>query len=145
MIGQEKPLSGVSGVSGAIGASGPEILIIEHSTMVGNIIVSTARQLGLQTLRLVSSARSAHHFMEHQAFVGLIAALDDEEEALALIQKLRAGKFRSPENMPVAITTGFCSADLALRLKALGPRRILIKPFKIRDLVTTIEALADQP
>ena len=136
MMNSEKPHSGMNG---------PEILIIEHSAMVGNIIVSTARQLGLQTLRLVSNARSAQHFMEHQTFVGLIAALDDEEEALALIDKLRKGQFRSPENLPVAITTGFCSTELAHRLKALGPRRILIKPFKIRDLVSTIEALSDQP
>lgn len=124
------------------GVKTPEILIVEHSPMIGSIIVSTARQLGLQPIRLVSNVRSALHFMEHRAFAGLIAAMDEEEEALQLIHKLRDGHFKSPENTPVAITTGQCSAEMARRIAVMGVRRILIKPFKIRDLVTTIEVLA---
>ncbi|MCV2361899.1 histidine kinase [Paucibacter sp. DJ1R-11] len=129
--------------SGSVNSA--EILLIEHSGMVGNIIVSTARQLGLPHLRLVNNARSARHFLAHQAFVGLIAALDDEEEALELIGNLRKGDYKSAKNTPVAITTAQCSADLAHRIKVLGLHRILIKPFKIRDLVITIETLTDQP
>ena len=123
-------------------ALGPEILLVEHSAMIGNIIVSTARQLGLQPIRLVTSNRSALHFMEHQTFGGLITSLDDEEAALELIQKLREGSLKSPANTPVAITAGQCSAEMATRIKLFNVRRILLKPFKIRDLVTTIEILA---
>ena len=120
----------------------PEILLVEHSTMIGNIIVSTARQLGLRPIRLVTSCRSAQHYLEHQVFDGLITSLDDEEETLALIHKLRGGSFRSAGNLPVAITTAQCSAQLAARIKVFNVRRILLKPLKIRDLVVTIEDLA---
>ena len=123
----------------------PEILLVEHSAMIGNIIVSTARQLGLQPIRLVTSSRGALQFMENQVFAGLITSLDDEAAALALIQRLRDGKFKSPSNTPIAITTGQCSAELANRIKLINARRILLKPFKIRDLVTTIEILASAP
>ena len=123
----------------------PEILLIEQSAMIGNIIVSTARQLGLQPIRLVTSSRGALQFMENQVFAGLITSLDDEAAALALIQKLRDGKFKSPSNTPIAITTGQCSAELANRIKLFNARRILLKPFKIRDLVTTIEILTSAP
>ena len=123
----------------------PEILLVEHSAMIGNIIVSTARQLGLQPIRLVTSSRGALQFMENQVFAGLITSLDDEAAALALIQKLRDGKFKSPSNTPIAITTGQCSAELANRIKLFNARRILLKPFKIRDLVTTIEILTSAP
>ena len=123
----------------------PEILLIEQSAMIGNIIVSTARQLGLQPIRLVTSSRGALQLMENQVFAGLITSLDDEAAALALIQRLRDGKFKSPSNTPIAITTGQCSAELANRIKLFNARRILLKPFKIRDLVTTIEILASAP
>jgi DNA-binding NarL/FixJ family response regulator len=113
--------------------------------MIGNIIVSTARQLGLQPIRLVTSSRGALQLMENQVFAGLITSLDDEAAALALIQRLRDGKFKSPSNTPIAITTGQCSAELANRIKLFNARRILLKPFKIRDLVTTIENLASAP
>ena len=123
----------------------PEILLIEQSAMIGNIIVSTARQLGLQPIRLVTSSRGALQLMENQVFAGLITSLDDEAAALALIQRLRDGKFKSPSNTPIAITTGQCSAELANRIKLFNARRILLKPFKIRDLVTTIEILTSPP
>jgi DNA-binding response OmpR family regulator len=118
-----------------------EILLIEQSAMVGSIIVSTARQLGLRPVRLVNNSRTARRLMEVQAFDGLIAALDDEEETLQLIQNLRDGVSMSSRETPVAITTAQCDAQLAHRIKILNVRRILLKPFKIRDLVFTIEVL----
>lgn len=118
-----------------------EILLVERTAMVGSIIVSTARQLGLRPLRLVSNCRSAQHLLERQIFDGVITSLDDEEETLQLIQTLRDGGMMSPADTPVAITTAQCDATLAQRIKVLDVRRILLKPFKIRDLVVTIEIL----
>jgi len=43
--------------------------------------------------------------------------------------------------MPVAMTAGGIDATMAARLKELRIRRLLLKPFKIRDLVATVEAL----
>ncbi len=120
-----------------------EILLLERSTMVGNIIVSTARQLGLRPVRLVSNCRGAQQWMEHHAFDGVITSLEEEEDTLQLIQQLRAGAFKSPSHTPVAVTTPQINASLAQRIKVLHVRRILLKPFKIRDLVTTIEMLTE--
>ena len=118
-----------------------ESLLVEQSTMVGSIIVSTARQLGLRPVRLVTNIRTARRLMEIQAFDGLITSLDDEEETLQLIQNIRDGVSLCATETPVAITTAQCDAQLARRIKVLNVRRILLKPFKIRDLVLTIEIL----
>ena len=118
-----------------------EILLIEQSAMVGSIIVSTARQLGLRPVRVVNNSRTARRLMELQAFDGLIASLHEEEETLQLIQNVRDGVSLSPPETPVAITTALCDAPLAHRIKMLNVRRILLTPFKIRDLVATIEML----
>lgn len=124
-------------------ALGHEILLVERSAMVGSIIVSTARQLGLRPVRLVTNIRSAHHFLANHAFDGVITSLDEEDEALLMIQMLRGGYFKSEADTPVAITTALCDAPTAKRIKSLDVRRILLKPFKIRDLVTTIEMLTE--
>ena len=126
-------------------ASNKEILLVEKSAMIGSIILSTARQLQLRPVRLVTSCASAQIFLENQAFCGLITSLDETEAALGVIHQLRQGQLRCAANMPVAVTTAHCDVPLAKRIKDLGVQRILLKPFKIRDLVTTIQTLVATP
>ena len=85
----------------------------------------------------------AQYFLENHAFDGVITSLDEEDEALLMIQMLRGGYFKSKADTPVAITTALCDAPTAKKIKDLDVRRILLKPFKIRDLVTTIELLTE--
>ena len=120
----------------------PDILLMEQSALVGNIIVSTARQLDMPKVRLVTSIRSAQQQLETHTFSGMIVSLEDEAAALQLLQSLRSGEFKSHSDMPVAITAALCDVHLAHRLKVLDVRRILLKPFKIRDVISTIEVLA---
>lgn len=120
-----------------------DILLVEQSAMVGNIIVSTARQLDLPGIHLVTSIRSAQQQLQNQVYGSLIVALDEETPALQLIEELRQGGFRSSAALPVAITASACDASLAQRLRVLKVRRVLLKPFKIRDVVTTIDVLRD--
>lgn len=119
-----------------------EILLVEASSMIGSIILSTANQLQLQPLRLVSNCHSAQVLLDRQAFGGLIISLDDAGAALNIIHELRQGRLRCASSTPVAVTTAQCDADMASRIKALNVQRILLKPFKIRDLITTIQMLA---
>lgn len=114
--------------------------------MIGSIILSTAKQLGLRPVKLVTSHQSAHLFLENQLFCGLIASLDDDGHALATIHHLRQGQLRCPMDMPVSVTAGQIDTQLASQLKSLHVQRILLTPFKIRDLITTIQTLvATQP
>lgn len=119
------------------------ILLVEQSAMVGNIIVSTARQLELPAVHLVTSIRSAQQQLQTHVYAGLIVALDDEAPALQLLDDLRTGSFKSFSDTAVAITAAACDVPLAKRLKVLDVRRILLKPFKIRDVISTIDVLRD--
>jgi DNA-binding NtrC family response regulator len=132
-----------SGTS-VIGATN-EILLVEKSAMIGSIIVSTARQLQLRPVRLVTNCDSAQLFLENQVFCGLITSLDEAGAALNMIHQLRQGKLRCDAKMPVAVTTSQCDMPMANRIKSLSVQRILLKPFKIRDLVTTIQTLVATP
>jgi DNA-binding NtrC family response regulator len=118
-----------------------EILLVEESAMIGSIILSTARQLKLRPVKLVTNHQSARLFLENQLFCGLITSLDDDGHALGIIHHLRQGKLRCSVEMPVSVTSGQCDAELASQIKSLNVQRILLKPFKIRDLITTIQNL----
>lgn len=122
-----------------------EILLVEKSAMIGSIIVSTARQLQLRPVRLVTNCNSAQLFLENQVFCGLITSLDEAEAAFNMIHQLRQGQLRCDAKMPVAVTTSQCDMTMANRIKSLCVQRILLKPFKIRDLVTTIQTLVATP
>ncbi len=119
-----------------------EILLVEESAMIGSIILSTARQLKLRPLKWVTNHQSARLFLENQLYCGLITSLDDNGYALGIIHHLRQGQLRCSVDMPVSVTTGQCDAQLASEIKSLNVQRILLKPFKIRDLITTIQTLA---
>lgn len=118
-----------------------DILLIEPSSMTGGIIVATARQLALPHVRQVNSVRNAESHLQSRATCGLIVSMDDQKEAVALLRKLRASDFAVPHDLPVAITTAAVDASTAEELKALQVRRILLKPFKVRNIITTIELL----
>ncbi len=120
-----------------------EILVVEQTTIVGSIIVSTARELKLPRVRLATSIRAAQILLEQQSFGGLIVSLNDEQPALELLEKLRTGAYRTPANVPVAVTTTACGVELAHALRGHFVRRILLKPFKVRDVILTIQRLDD--
>ena len=118
-----------------------EILLIEPNAMVGSIILNTVRQLNLRPIKVATTCKSALTFLENQAYCGLIATLNEQEFALDMLKRLRQGEFKSSPNLPVAVTTLACGTALATQMKELEVRRILLTPFKIRDLIATIEGL----
>lgn len=121
-----------------------DILLIEPSSLTGSIIVATARQLNLPAVRQVNSVRMAQQRLTHQDFAGVIVSIDEQEqEAIALLEQVRNDTLAVNANVPVAVTTTQVDASTAVKMKALQVRRVLIKPFKVRDVIATIALLKD--
>lgn len=118
------------------------ILLVEPSSLSGGIIVATARQLNLAAVHLVSSVRSAQQKLDQEDFSGVIVSLEEDHDAVLLIEKLRNTQFSAVNPLvPIAVITSSINASLALKLKVLDVRRVLLKPFKVRDVITTIQML----
>ena len=118
------------------------ILLVEPSSLFGEIIVSASRQLNLCEVHLISSVRTARQRLDTHDFYGLILAIDDEMGAVPLLEDLRNASFAVVNpRVSVAVMTRSVDASLALKMKALDVRRVLIKPFKVRDVITTIQLL----
>ncbi|GDY34284.1 hypothetical protein ACINB_01770 [Acidovorax sp. NB1] len=122
-------------------AAQPPILLVEPSSLTASIIVSTARQLNMPAVRQVSSVRTAQQHLAAQGFLGVIVSLEEEQEAVALLEQVRGARFAVHAQVPVAVTTAQVDASTAVKMKALQVRRVLLKPFKVRDVIATIQML----
>lgn len=122
-----------------------DILLIEPSSLTGSIIVATARQLNLPAVRQVNSVRMAQQRLTHQDFAGLIISIDEQQhEAIALLEQVRNDALAISASVPVAVITAQVDASTAVKMRALQVRRVLIKPFKVRDVIATIGLLKDR-
>lgn len=121
-----------------------DILLIEPSSLTGSIIVATARQLNLPAVRQVNSVRMAQQRLAHQDFAAVIVSIDEQQqEAIALLEQVRNDALAISASVPVAAITAQVDASTAIKMKALQVRRVLIKPFKVRDVIATITLLKD--
>ena len=120
-----------------------DILLVEPSSLTGSIIVATARQLNMPAVRQVSNVRNAQHQLTNKDFSGVIVALDEEREAVVLLEQVRNAQFAVDAQVPVAVTTTQVDASTAVQMKALQVRRVLLKPFKVRDVISTIQMLRE--
>lgn len=118
-----------------------DILLVEPSSLTGSIIVATARQLNMPAVRQVSNVRNAQHQLTNKEFSGVIVALDEEREAVVLLEQVRNAQFAVDAQVPVAVTTDQVDASTAVQMKTLQVRRVLLKPFKVRDVISTIQML----
>ncbi len=119
----------------------PRILLVEPDGLVRGTVASVCRDLQLADVVQAGSCGLAVKFLVDDSLQACILSLSDCGSCLDLLTRLREGAFTCPADMPVAMTTAGIDAATAGQLKALRIRRLLLKPFKIRDLVATVESL----
>lgn len=117
------------------------LLLVEPQFVLRRTVATMAREMGLADVQEATSPALAERLLHERRFDALLIALDDEGEALKLVGRIRAGESPYPADLPVAATAGSCDVELALRLKELDVRRLLLKPFKVRGMLEAISAL----
>lgn len=127
--------------SGAREKELPPLLLLEPDNLIRGTVVAVCRDLALAHVIPVTSAQLALRVMREDRVSACVLSLSEREPTLDIINRLRGGEFRSPAELPVAVTSGAVDATLAQVLKALCVRRMLLKPFKIRDSIITVESL----
>lgn len=117
------------------------LLLVEPQFVLRRTVSTMAREMGLAEVQEATSPALAERMLFERRFNALLIALDDEGEALRLLQRLRAGSASQPADLLVAVTATSCDVELALQLKQLDVRRLLLKPFKVRGMLEVISAL----
>lgn len=117
------------------------VLLVEPQWLIRSTVVSVGRTLDLPRIDEASSVEAACQRLANQRYDLLLLSLDDREGALALLEQLRAGGFAPRAGVPVVVMTAVCDVELARRLKQLDVRRAIIKPFKVKTVLESIEAI----
>ncbi len=121
------------------------MLVLEPDAVVRSTVAAVVRELELAQVQQAASVPLGTQVLTETAVDALVLSLADTEAALELLIRLRAGEFPSRADIPVVVLAPACDGLLALRLKQLEVLRLLLTPFKIRDVVQTLESLAPEP
>ncbi len=128
-------------------ADTPDMLLVEPATLLRRTVALTARSLNLANVHEAASHVLALRLLKGNAFDGALIAIDDLQgdgaSAIALLDQVRAGGTASKTTMPIAVMIDKIDADMLSALRARGVTRVLLKPFKARNLVDTFTAFAD--
>jgi DNA-binding NarL/FixJ family response regulator len=123
----------------------PKILLIEPDGLVRGTVASVCRELQLARVRQEIGVAGGEQWLKSGAPQALLLSLAEGEAALDFLQRLRAGSLPCAADLPVVAMAREGNADLVLRLKELDVRRLLLQPFKLRDVIHTLEQLWPVP
>lgn len=120
---------------------GNTLLLVEPENLLRRIVVSVARDLRLARIEEATGPAAAEAKLDATEFDGLVVALDEAGEMLALLRDLRLSRYRTSAQVPVVAMASFCSPETVLRLRELEVRRLLLKPFKVKSILDSVAGL----
>lgn len=123
-----------------------DILLVEPVNLLRRTVALTVRSLGTAEVTESPTYQGARQLCERRRFDGAVIALEwplpaDSCGGLTLIQQIRHGQGPSAASIPIAVLVDSCNAELLQVLRACDVKRILIKPFRVRDVVDTIDTM----
>lgn len=126
------------------------ILLVEPEPMLRRTVVMTARGLGLGQVHEAASNDAALRMLRSRTFHGAVVAVNcigsgaDRQYDLGLIDRLRADELPG-KTMPIAIMAEQATAELLSALRDRHISRVILKPFRARVLLETIEKFGAAP
>lgn len=117
-------------------------LLLEPDAMVRRTVALTARSTGLAEIQEAPSLKTAQEVLRREAFDGLLLALDDDDQELDLIERLRSGQTPSPASATVAVMVAQCDQTRAEKLRVAGVNQIILRPFKVKTLLNAIHGMS---
>lgn len=126
-----------------------QLLLVEPVNLLRRTVALTVRSLGTAEVTEAAAYPTAQQFCALRRFDGAVIAVEslvalESSAGLALIQQIRLGQGRCAPSIPIAVLVESCNAELLQVLRACGISRILIKPFRVRDVVDTIDGMRER-
>ena len=122
-----------------------KVLLIEPDGLVRGTVASVCRELQLARVHQTISVAAGEQWLKSGHPDGLLMSLAEGEVALDFLSRLRAGAFDCDADLAVAVMAREGDAALVARLKELDVRRLLLQPFRLRDVIHTLEQLWPVP
>ena len=117
------------------------LLLIEPDGLLRSTVASVCRDLQQIQIQQATSVAMAEPMLKSGMADGLLISLAEGETSLACLTRLREGGFGCEAHMPVAVMAREGDPALIKQLKALEVRRLLLQPYRLRDVIQTVEQL----
>lgn len=126
-------------------ASSRKLMLVEPDGLVRSTVASVCRDMQLARVRQITSVAMGEQWLKSGKPDGLLISLTEGDASLAFLTRLREGGLRCDPALPVAVMAREADAALVARLKELDVRRFLLQPFRLRDVIHTVEQLWPVP
>lgn len=123
------------------GESVPELLFVEPDSLIRSTVAGVCKQLNLARINQAASVSVAQQLLSASVADLLLVSLNEGENAIDFLERLRGGEWKSVTEAPIAVTSESAHEGLIARIKPLAVKRLLLQPYKIKDVVLTIESL----
>ena len=126
------------------------ILLVEPEPMLRRTVVMTARSLGMSQVHEAATNDAALRLLRSRTFQGAVVAVNcigsgaDRQYDLGLIDRLRTDD-TAGKTMPIAIMAEQATAELLSALRERNISRVILKPFRAKVLLETIEKFGAPP
>lgn len=116
------------------------LCLVHTDGMVRSIVVSVARELNLPPVEVYSTPAAALKGLAGRP-VEAVMVFVDASPACDFITRLRTGELGWQSEMPLAILAPPLTPERVALLAAFKPARLLVTPFRIKDLILTLEQM----
>jgi CheY-like chemotaxis protein len=123
------------------------ILLVEPEPMLRRTVAMTARSLNLGQVHEAATNAAALRLLSVRTFQGAVIAVDcvgsgkDSRYDLGLIDRLRADAAANKQALSIAIMTETATPELLSDLRERRISRVILKPFRARVVLDTIETM----
>jgi CheY-like chemotaxis protein len=119
------------------------ILLVEPDYLLRRTVVASARALFAVEIDETSRYENAQTLVQSHRYNGLLLALDDDgDQALTLVQQLRAGALLPAHDSPVVLMGYDPDRRRAEIIQALAVQRFVHKPVKVRHILEALVQMA---
>lgn len=123
------------------------ILLVEPEPLLRRTVAMTARSLGISQVHEAATNDAALRMLRARPFHGAVVAVScvgigaERHYDLGLIDQLRASS--TPDQpLPIAIMAEQATAELLSELRDRNISRVILKPFRAKVLLETIEKIS---
>lgn len=118
------------------------LLVVEPQSLWRRTLAAVVRDLGVAEVEECLRVDAARQRLWRDDAEALVLSLDDERDAaLALLHSLRTDHHAPRARLPVIVLAECCDNELLLRLQSLQVHRLLIKPFRLRQVLAAVAAI----
>lgn len=123
---------------------GYQLLLVEPSSVIRNIIVSVAKQLELAQVHQTGHVPLANEWLGQRSFDGIVLAIYEPGPVIDTLQAIRSGALRCRPDVPVVALVRPGNKRLDQQVSELDVMRVLPVPFRIREVIDVMRAMWPQ-